>query len=70
MDQPYLTEVNGHQTACQDCFAPIWYGQATDPLIGAVTQFSTGANSNYYGHQLTAMEAHGLVAHRFCDTRV
>src|SRR5208337_2848227 len=34
----------------------------TDPRFGAVTQFSTGANSHYNGLQLTAMKrlGHGL----------
>ena len=36
--------------------------QSTDPRFGAVTQFSTGANSHYNGLQLTAMKrmGHGL----------
>jgi len=36
----------------------------TDPRFGAVTQFSTGANSHYNGLQLTAMKrlGHGLLA--------
>ncbi|MGA2360562.1 MAG: hypothetical protein ABSF66_16290, partial [Terriglobales bacterium] len=38
------------------------YMQPTDPRFGAVTQFSTGANSHYNGLQLTAMKrlGHGL----------
>ena len=36
---------------------------STDPRFGAVTQFSTGANSHYNGLQLTAMKriGHGLM---------
>ena len=62
VDQPYLTQVNGYQTVCQSCFAPFPYGQPTDPRFGAVTQFSTGANSGYNGLQLTAAKrvGHGL----------
>ena len=71
MNQPYLTQVNGYQTVCPDCFAPFPYVQptdprrtgATDPRFGAVTQFSTGANSHYNGLQMTAMKrlGHGFM---------
>jgi carboxypeptidase family protein len=62
VDQPYLTQVNGYQTVCQGCFAPFPYMQPIDPRFGAVTQLSTGANSNYNGLQLTAKKrlGHGL----------
>jgi hypothetical protein len=62
VNQPFLTEVNGYQTVCQGCFAPFPYGQPVDPRFGAVTQFSTGANSHYHGLQLTALKrvSHGL----------
>ena len=62
VNQPYLTQVNGYQTVCQGCFAPFPYLQPTDSRFGAVTQFSTGANSHYNGLQLTAMKrvSHGL----------
>ena len=62
VNQPYLTQVNGYQTVCPGCFAPFPYGQPTDPRFGAVTQFSTGANSHYNGLQLTAMKrmSHGF----------
>jgi Carboxypeptidase regulatory-like domain len=61
-NQPYTTQVNGYQTVCDGCFAPFPYLQASDPRFGAVTQFSTGANSHYHGLQLTAMKrlGHGL----------
>ena len=61
VNQPYSTQVNGYQTVCQGCFAP-FPTQPTDPRFGAVTQFSTGANSHYNGLQLTAMKrlTHGL----------
>jgi Carboxypeptidase regulatory-like domain len=63
VNQPYLTQVNGYQTVCEGCFAPFPYAQSTDPRFGAVTQFSTGANSHYNGLQLTAMKrmGHGLM---------
>ena len=56
------TQVNGYQTVCQGCFAPIPLWRATDPRFGAVTQLSTGANSHYNGLQLTAEKrlAHGF----------
>jgi Carboxypeptidase regulatory-like domain len=53
VNQPYLMQVNGYQTVCQGCFAPFPYLQPTDARFGAVTQFSTGANSHYNGFQLT-----------------
>jgi hypothetical protein len=55
VNQPYLTQMNGYQTVCAGCFAPFPYAQSTDPRFGAVTQFSTGANSHYNGLQITAM---------------
>jgi carboxypeptidase family protein len=62
VNQPYLTQVNGYQNVCQGCFAPFPYLQPADPRFGAVTQFSTGANSSYHGLQLTATKrlSHGL----------
>jgi hypothetical protein len=62
VNQPYSTQENGYQTVCQGCFAPFPYMQPTDARFGAVTQFSTGANSHYNGLQLTAMKrlGHGL----------
>jgi len=62
VNQPYLTQVNGYQNVCDGCFAPFPYAQSTDPRFGAVTQFSTGANSHYNGLQLSAMKraGHGL----------
>ena len=63
VNQPYLTQVNGYQTVCDGCFAPFPYAQSTDPRFGAVTQFSTGANSHYNGLQMSAMKrvGHGLM---------
>jgi hypothetical protein len=59
VNQPYLTQVNGYQTVCAGCFAPFPYAQSADPRFGAVTQFSTGANSHYNGLQITAMKRLG-----------
>ncbi len=59
VNQPYLTQVNGYQTVCQGCFAPFPYAQSSDPRFGAVTQFSTGANSHYDGLQMTAEKRFG-----------
>ena len=63
VNQPYLTQVNGYQTVCEGCFAPFPYAQSTDPRFGAVTQFSTGANSHYGGLQISAAKrvGHGLM---------
>lgn len=63
VNQPYLTQVNGYQTVCDGCFAPFPYAHSSDPRFGAVTQFSTGANSHYDGLQLSAMKriGHGLM---------
>jgi len=59
VNQPYLTQANGYQTVCPGCFAPFPYAQPTDPRFGAVTQFSTGANSHYHGLQLTGTKRLG-----------
>ncbi|MGB7025518.1 MAG: carboxypeptidase regulatory-like domain-containing protein [Candidatus Acidiferrales bacterium] len=63
VNQPYLTQVNGYQTVCDGCFAPFPYARSADPRFGAVTQFSTGANSHYNGLQMSAMKriGHGLM---------
>jgi hypothetical protein len=63
VNQPYLTQVDGYQTVCEGCFAPFPYAQSTDPRFGAVTQFSTGANSHYNGLQMSAIKrmGHGLM---------
>jgi hypothetical protein len=60
VNQPFETQVNGFETvpACPGCFAP-FRSQPTDPRFGAVTQFSTGANSHYNGLQMTAMKRFG-----------
>ena len=62
VNQPYTTQVNGYQTVCAGCFAPFSYLTPPDPRFGAVTQFSTGANSHYNGLQLSAQKrmGHGL----------
>jgi hypothetical protein len=62
VSQSYLMQVNGYQTVCRGCFAPFPYLQPADARFGAVTQFSTGANSHYNGLQLSAIKrvAHGL----------
>jgi hypothetical protein len=63
VNQPYQTQVNGYQTVCDGCFAPFPFAHSTDPRFGAVTQFSTGANSHYHGLQLSAIKriGHGLM---------
>ena len=63
VNQPYLTQVNGYQSVCEGCFAPFPFALSTDPRFGAVTQFSTGANSHYNGLQMSALKrvGHGLM---------
>ena len=60
VNQPYLTQVNGYQTVCPGCASrqkiSLWPANPRPPRFGAVTQFSTGANSHYDGLQLTAMK--------------
>jgi hypothetical protein len=62
VNQVYFTQVNGYQTVCPGCFAPFPYLQPADPRFGAVTQFSTGAGSQYHGLQLTVEKrlSHGF----------
>ena len=62
VNQPYETQVNGYQTVCEGCFAPLPYGKPIDPRFGSVTQLNTGANSHYNGLQLTVDKrlGHGL----------
>jgi hypothetical protein len=62
VNQPYETQVNGYQTVCEGCFAPLPYGKPVDPRFGPVTQLNTGANSHYNGLQLTVDKrlGHGL----------
>ena len=59
---PYQVQANGYQTVCPGCFAPFPYNRPTDPRFAGVTQFTTGANSNYNGLQLTGQKrmGHGL----------
>ena len=59
---PYQVQANGYQTVCPGCFAPFPYNQPIDPRFAGVTQFTTGANSNYNGLQLTGQKrmGHGL----------
>src|ERR1700719_912938 len=63
VNQPYLTQVNGHQTVCDGCLAPFPFAPPTAPRLGAVTQLSTGANSHYNGLQTSATKriGHGLM---------
>jgi len=49
--EPYQVQLNGYQTVCDGCFAPYAYAQPADQRFGNVSEFSTGANSNYAGLQ-------------------
>ena len=60
---PYQVQVNGYQTVCAGCFAPL--SLRASPKIRASeqsTSSATGANSHYNGLQLTGEKrvAHGL----------
>jgi len=47
LHEPYQVQLNGYQNVCDGCFAPFPYQQPLDQRFGNVTEFETGANSNY-----------------------
>ena len=51
LHEPYQVQLNGYQNVCNGCFAPFPYQQPLDQRFGNVTEFQTGANSNYSGLQ-------------------
>jgi hypothetical protein len=51
LHEPYQVQLNGYQNVCNGCFAPFPYQQPLDRRFGNVTEFQTGANSNYSGLQ-------------------
>ena len=51
LHEPYQVQLNGYQNVCNGCFAPFPYQQPLDQRFGNVTEFQTGANSNYNGLQ-------------------
>jgi hypothetical protein len=64
---PYNFDPNGAETICQGCWAPYPYyatapAASPDPRFAGVTQWTSGANSNYNSLQATARKrmSHGL----------
>jgi hypothetical protein len=59
MHEPFQVELNGYQTVCAGCFAPYPYAQPLDQRFGSVSEFQTGAGSNYSGLQTEVNEKIG-----------
>ena len=53
LHEPYQVQLNGYQNVCNGCFAPFPYPRPLDQRFGNVTEFQTGAKSNYNGLQTT-----------------
>jgi hypothetical protein len=51
LHEPYQVQFNGYQNVCAGCFAPYPYQQPLDQRFANVTEFQTGASSNYNGLQ-------------------
>ena len=51
LHEPYQVQLNGYQNVCDGCFAPFPWQQPLDQRFGNVTEFQTGAKSNYSGLQ-------------------
>jgi hypothetical protein len=51
LHEPYQVQLNGYENVCDGCFAPFPYQRPPDQRFGNVTEFQTGANSNYSGLQ-------------------
>ncbi len=51
LNEPYQVQLNGYQNVCDGCFAPFPWQQPLDQRFANVTEFQTGANSNYSGLQ-------------------
>jgi hypothetical protein len=59
MHEPFQVELNGYQTVCAGCFAPYPYARPLDRRLGSVSEFQTGAVSNYTGLQTEVNERIG-----------
>ncbi len=59
LHEPYQVQLNGYQNVCSGCFAPFSYQHPLDQRFGNVTEFRTGANSNYNGLQTAYTERLG-----------
>ncbi len=61
LHEPFQVQLNGYQTVCDGCFAPFPYQRPLDQRFGNVTEFRTGAGSNYAGLQMAyTQQWHGL----------
>lgn len=58
---PYTIDPNGFETQCPGCFSP-WASAPADQRLSSVTQYFSGANSNYHALQATVNKrfSHGL----------
>ena len=58
----YTERPNNRQLSCPGCFAPYVFGARPDDRFGTVTQWQSGANSNYNALQVTVQKrmSHGL----------
>ncbi len=57
--EPYQVELNGYQNVCAGCFAPYPYQRPLDQRFGSVSEFQTGASSNYSGLQANITQQFG-----------
>jgi len=64
LHEPYQVQLNGYQNVCQGCFAPYSYQRPLDQRFGNITEFQTGANSNYNGLQSTYTQQLGSLTLR------
>ena len=64
LHEPYQVQLNGYQNVCNGCFAPFPYRQPLDQRFGNVTEFQTGANSNYNGLQTVYTQQWGSLTLR------
>ena len=51
LHEPYQVQLNGYQNVCSGCFSPFPFQRPLDQRFGNVTEFQTGAKSNYNGLQ-------------------
>ncbi len=64
LHEPYQVQLNGYQNVCNGCFAPFPYQQPLDQRFANVTEFQTGANSNYTGLQTVYTQQWGSLTLR------
>ena len=59
LHEPYQVELNGYQTVCEGCFAPVPFERPLDQRFGSANEFETNANSSYSGLQASVTEQFG-----------